>query len=202
MHKFGRVRKFIPTRLLLGVLVLNMAVAFFSYQDFGYTWDEPLFYQYADAIGYAYSLPARFSPDFNIEKAYGPSATDHKIYGPAYLLAGQVARNILRLFLPEQDWSLWRLVNFLCFQFGVAALYHFAQRWINAWAALSAAIFFCYQPLLWGMAFINPKDMPFLVVFIISLSTGFGMVDRLCRPDIVEETSRSFADSRSPEAYW
>jgi hypothetical protein len=173
-------------RLALAVMIIaNLLVALFIYKDFGYSWDEPLFYQYGDAIGYAYSIPARLSPGYDIEKAYGPSAADHKIYGPAYLLLGQSVRSFLRLFFGEQNWDLWRLVNFLCFQFGVVMVYRLARRWLDGWAALAAAAFFCYQPMLWGMAFINPKDMPFLVFFTAALVVGFYMVDRLShgKPD-------------------
>jgi len=35
-------------------------------------------------------------------------------------------------------------------------------------------LYFAYQPLLWGHAFINPKDMPFLVFLTGSIFLGFG----------------------------
>jgi hypothetical protein len=46
-------------------------------------------------------------------------------------------------------------------------------------AALAASVFFSWQPLLWGHAFINPKDPPFLVFFLASVCLGLEMVDRL-----------------------
>ncbi len=39
-----------PIYLLLIVLLI---VGLLTFQDFGLTWDEPLFYAYADAVGYA-----------------------------------------------------------------------------------------------------------------------------------------------------
>lgn len=170
----------IPNGFLMLMVVVNILVGLFTYRDFGYTWDEPLFYQYGDAVGYAYSIREWFSPDFNLEKSFGPSVYDHKYYGPAYLLAGQVARRLINIFLPENNWDTWRLVNFLCFQLGVVFLYRLARRWLSGWASLAAAGLFAYQPLLWGIGFINPKDMPFMVFFVVAVVAGFEMVDRLC----------------------
>jgi len=46
-------------------------------------------------------------------------------------------------------------------------------------AAFFAAAFFSFQPMLWGHAFINPKDPPFLTFFLASLCLGFEMVDAI-----------------------
>jgi hypothetical protein len=81
----------LPVIILLGACLI---IGLFIFRDYGLSHDEPLFYAYADAIGYAYSIPAHLSGEFDIEQAYGPSATDHKIYGPAYLL---LARNPVSL---------------------------------------------------------------------------------------------------------
>jgi hypothetical protein len=77
------------------ILIANLIIGLFTFQDYGLSWDEPLFYQYADAVPYAYSIPARVSGDFDIEKAYGPSAEDHKIYGPVFLLLAKPAVDLL-----------------------------------------------------------------------------------------------------------
>jgi len=146
------------------------------------SWDEPLFYKYADAIPYAYSLSARLSGDFNILKAYGPSETDHMMYGPAYLL---VARPfvLLTMFLTGIDEpSGWHLINFSLFIIGAVFIYLLALRWMNRWAGLGAALLFVSQPLLWGHAFINPKDIPFTVFFTIAIYTGYRMVDTASVP--------------------
>jgi hypothetical protein len=46
-------------------------------------------------------------------------------------------------------------------------------------AALSTSALFAWQPMLWGHAFINPKDPPFLTFFLASICLGFEMVDKL-----------------------
>jgi len=48
---------------------------------------------------------------------------------------------------------------------------------MRPWAAFAAAALFASQPLLWGHAFINPKDPPFMAFFLGSVWLGFRMVD-------------------------
>ena len=135
----------LPSWLLAGMILFNLIVAVVIHKDFGLTWDEPLFYQYGDSVGYAYSIQNRLSPNFDIDNAYGPSGDDHKIYGPAYLLVGQAVRKIYGWFIPESLWSGWRLANFTFFQAGLVVLYIFSRRWLNSWAALAAtALMACF----------------------------------------------------------
>ena len=47
------------------LLAVNILVGLFVFRDYGFSWDEPLFYSYADALGYAYSPKEWFSGNFN-----------------------------------------------------------------------------------------------------------------------------------------
>ena len=160
------------------LLALNIIIGLIVYRDFGLTWDEPYFYDYADALGYAYSPAEWFSGDFNLYYSYGSSADDHKTRGPAYLL---LARNFVYgvRALGSDEASAWHLINFLFFQFGIYFLYRISRRWMSSSAALFASAFLSFQPMLWGHAFINPKDPPFLTFFLASLCLGFEMVDSI-----------------------
>jgi hypothetical protein len=42
-------------RPIIWLLAVALAAALFVFRDFGLTWDEPLFYAYGDALGYAYT---------------------------------------------------------------------------------------------------------------------------------------------------
>ena len=166
---------------ILFLLAINLMVGLFTFQDYGLSLDEPLYYGYADAIGYAYSPAEWFSGAFDLVQAYGPSPGDHANRGPAYLL---LARNPARL-LQSMGWdypSAWHLVNFLTFQIGLYFFYIFCLRWMKPWAALGATAFFSMQPIFWEHAFINPKDPPFLVFFLITLELGFRMAEKLADP--------------------
>jgi hypothetical protein len=167
-----------PNFPLLLLLVIGLAAGLPVYDDYGLSWDEPLFYQYAAAIPGAYSVRARLEGTFNIEDAYGPSA-DHAAYGPAYLLLAQPLVDGLDALLPASQPDLWHLVNYLTFVIGALLLYLLCRRWVNPWAAFGAALLFLTQPVLWGHAWINPKDMPFLVFFIAAMLTGLRLADAL-----------------------
>ena len=176
-----RVKIFIEKPIVL-LLIVNILVALLVFRDYGFSWDEPLFYNYADALGYAYSPTEWFSGHFDVDNSYGASGDDHKTRGPAYLFLAREPIYLLEAFGLDSA-SAWHLANFLFFQLGVYFLYRLSTRWISPSAALAAAALFSWQPLLWGHAFINPKDPPFLVFFLASVCLGFEMVD-----DIVTET--------------
>ncbi len=150
----------------------------FTFRDYGLSWDEPLFYDYANALGYAYTPREWFSGNFNLENAFGSSATDHANRGPAYILLAHPIVSIITSFDVDHA-SAWHLVNFLTFQLGVYILYRLVRRWVNPSAALAATALFAWQPLLWGHAFINPKDPPFLVFFLGAVCFGFEMIDKI-----------------------
>ncbi len=175
------------------LLIINIVVGLFTFRDYGLSWDEPLFYDYANALGYAYSPNAWFSGNFNIENAFGASPTDHANRGPAYIVLAQPIEFLLES-LGLDNASAWHLLNFLTFQLGVYLLYRLAKRWMSSYAATMAAALFAWQPLLWGHAFINPKDLPFLVFFIGAMCFGFEMVDSISQ-NIRTNSTRIFIAS-------
>ncbi|HLF74280.1 MAG TPA: hypothetical protein VI524_08045 [Anaerolineales bacterium] len=162
---------------LVVLLAVNLLLGVLTFRDYGLSWDEPLFYDYAGALGYAYSPREWLSGDFDLNNAYGASGDDHKTRGPAYLLLARTPVHLLQATGLDSA-SAWHLVNFLFFQLGVYFLYRLSARWVKPSAALAASALFAWQPLLWGHAFINPKDPPFLAFFLASVCLGFEMVDR------------------------
>jgi hypothetical protein len=171
---------------LIILLTVNLAVGFLTFRAYGLSWDEPLFYDYADAIRLAYT-PQAFAPNFDFNQVYGPSPEDHKFYGPAYLLlARPVQQAVMTIFKADRA-SAWHLVNFLTFQVGLVFFFFLLRRWLTPWPAGLSTAFFAWQPVFWGHAFINPKDMPFMVFFVAAITLGLAMVDRLPSPGSVDE---------------
>jgi 4-amino-4-deoxy-L-arabinose transferase-like glycosyltransferase len=162
---------------ILILLTINLLVGIFTFQNYGLSWDEPLFYEYAESLGYAYSPQEWFSGNFNLENAYGSSGTDHANRGPAYIILARPLASVIESLGADKA-SAWHLINFLTFQLGVYLLYRLAKRWMSSPAALAAAALFAWQPLLWGHAFINPKDPPFLVFFLGAVCFGLEMIDK------------------------
>ena len=150
---------------ILILIVINLLIGLMTFRSYGLTWDEPLFYEYGQASLYAYTPANWFSPNFDIARSFGASASDHANRGPAYLiLAAPLHLLLTRLGLDTA--SAWHLINFLTFNLGIYLLYRLASKWMSRESAFTAAALFALQPLLWGHAFINPKDIPFLTFFL------------------------------------
>jgi len=147
-----------------------------TFRSYGLAWDEPLFYDYGEALKYAYTPANWFSGDFDVTRSFGSSGSDHANRGPAYLL---VATPLVSFFkwLGLDLASAWHLTNFLTFNLGIYLLYRLASKWMSKESALAVAALFTFQPLLWGHAFINPKDIPFLTFFLGSVVFGFELID-------------------------
>jgi hypothetical protein len=161
--------------------MINLIAGLLTFRQYGMSWDEPLFYNYADSIRMSYT-PQAFAPGFDFNQVFGKSPEDHKIYGPAYLLlARPVEQTLVAIFNVDMA-AAWHLVNFLTFQIGLFAFFLLARRWFAPWPAAASTAFLAWQPVFWGHAFINPKDAPFMVIFLSALVLGFGMVDHLAEP--------------------
>jgi 4-amino-4-deoxy-L-arabinose transferase-like glycosyltransferase len=72
----------------------------------------------------------------------------------------------------------WHLINSLMFVLGVSFVYRISRRLAGETAAALGAALFATQPMLWGHAFINPKDIPFMVFFAGTVCFGWRMVDQ------------------------
>jgi hypothetical protein len=115
--------------------------------------------------------------------------------GPAYFVAAKLLANLGReLFPAVGEIAFWHLAGFLLFQLAVFCIYRLALRWMDEWGAFGAAMLFATQPLLWGHAFINPKDSPFMVLFLASVTFGFLMADR-----VLESEAGVIPESGAPE---
>src|SRR4030095_1282713 len=101
-----------PIYILLGVSII---IGLFIFHDYGLSWDEPLFYNYADALGYAYSPKEWFSGHFDLTNSYGISADAPNPRGPAYLFLAPEPVYLLEAFGLDSA-SAWHFVNFFFFQ--------------------------------------------------------------------------------------
>jgi hypothetical protein len=163
------------------LILVNLCIGLLSFEVYGASWDEPGFYRYASTIPYAYSLQERLNGQFQIEKAFGPAQEGNKMYGPAYLLMAGVLVKILTSVFQLPWYPSWHLINFLTFQAGIIFFYLLCLRWMSSKAAFAAALLLSTQPVLWGHAFINPKDIPFMSFFLAAIYFGFWGFDHLAK---------------------
>jgi hypothetical protein len=150
--------------LLLGILTLN---------DYGESWDELKLYDYAADSMEAYTT---WSQHGTI-----PVTGDRfENYGPFFvMLTRSITRTLEQAFPVVQEIDVQHFMYFLTFLVGVWAFYQLAIRWMSHNAAFGATLLFMTQPVFWGHAFINPKDIPLLSLFLLSVYLGLRMYDSL-----------------------
>jgi hypothetical protein len=164
-HKLTPILILVLIALIVGLLVVN---------DFGASVDEKKLRIYGkeSLASYAYWLDHSKSPQL------GP--TNHKYYGPAFMMAVELAiRIMLKLGLDPDINNVWHFSYFLVFLLGVICLYLLLRRWFNHRTSFLVVVLFITQPLLLGHSFINPKDTPFMSLLIICIYFGIRMIDSI-----------------------
>jgi hypothetical protein len=156
---------------ILAVLAVCLLVGAFTVRDYGETWDEHDAYRYGSYALNAYQ-------NFFHPRALTPFDTNLNLYGPAYFMFADLSSKVLQVIVPAWTYiNADHFINFVVFLAGVWVFYLLVRRWVGRWAAFGASLLFLLQPLFWGHAFINPKDIPFLVAFMTGIYLGFRMID-------------------------
>jgi len=159
---------------LLICLVIVFLANSFIIKQYGVSYDEPWYYEYADINAQIYSKMAHGEPYEQLFQFY-----NLEYYGTAYLvLANPVAHLVTDVFPNLDIYNSWHIVNFLVFLLGDWVLYKLSAKFVSRRAALVAALLFLTQPLLWGHGIMNPKDSIFMVFFVMAVYFGIEMIDR------------------------
>ncbi len=144
------------------ILLLNLTIGLVVTRDYGESWDEHLRYRYAERSLSAYI-------------GHSSAPTDEK--GPFFVMVARIGTEVIRsVYKGWQPIEAWHFMIFLSFLMGLFFFYMLCQRFVGKWAALFAVLLFNTQPLLWGHAWINPKDIPFMAFFLGSVALGLVMV--------------------------
>lgn len=150
------------------ILVIALFVGIVIYNEYGESWDEESLQKYAIKSLAAYETWPR-------EGKLYLEREDLAYYGPFYAMVVEAITSRLTLMLRPHPADLRHLMFFLTYLGGVLAFYMLAVRWLKIIPAIGATLLFMTQPLLWGHAFINPKDTPFMSLFMLSVAFGFRM---------------------------
>ena len=156
---------------ILAVLAACLLIGAVIVRDYGESLDENNNYRYGRYAIEAYQY--LFNP-----QALAPFDMDLNFKGPAYFMLVDGSAGLLQLIFPA--WSpinASHFANFVIYLVGVWIFYLLIRRWVQPWAAFGASLLFLLQPLFWGQAFVNAKDIPYLVFFMASIYLGFRMVD-------------------------
>lgn len=157
---------------VIPLLLIGLVVGLWWGNDYGLSLDEAANAEAGSEALLAYVGAGEY---FSL-----PSLDDH---GPVYFMLFVSTSRAIHNLAPS--WSLAdgrHLTNFLVFLAGVSAFYFLALRFMRRRYAWMATVLFATQPLLFGHAFINQKDIPFLTSFLLAAVVGLAWIDRLPLP--------------------
>ncbi len=153
------------------VLLLGLAVGVVLGNDFGASTDEGTNDEAAQTALAAYS-------GRDVAFSHNPKALAE--HGPAYFMLWSSAGRAIHQLAPGWTQSDGRhLLNFTVFLVGVALFFALSGRFLPPRSAFLATLVFATQPVLFGYAFINQKDIPFMVLFMAVVLAGVSAADRL-----------------------
>jgi hypothetical protein len=155
-----------------------------TFNRYGESWDDLSLQKYAAKSLNAYTT-------FPQEGIINIGREDLGFYGPFFVMLTDVLSNSLSAVLLFSLPDLRHLVYYLTYFAGVLAFHSIAKRWLTQLPALGATLLFAAQPVFWGHAFINPKDTPFLSLFLLSISFGMRAFDSLKLDSPAEPSPRS-----------
>jgi hypothetical protein len=104
--------------------------------------------------------------------------------GPFYFMVNTVTSRIFTIIFP--GWMLTdgrHFTNFITFLLGGFFIFDLGVRFIGNRGALLSLLIYLTQPLLFGHAFINQKDIPMMTFFLATIALGMRAIDAWCSFD-------------------
>jgi len=154
--------------LLVGLMIL-VVLGLSLLQDYGTSVDEELNAYYG-------SLTLRAYQTGSLLKSPGIDYFNGTFYFMVFTITSQLFRVLNPGWLATDG---RHLTNFLIFLVGVYFFYRISMRLFPRGASLFLCALFASQPVLFGHAFINQKDVPLMVFFLASVELGLTAIDRL-----------------------
>lgn len=142
--------------------VVLLITGIFAFGDYGISTDEPAQLQ-KGAMTYGYILTGRWTMPTIVDKYHGLIYTTTLFFIERILGYSQ---NLRTVYLARH------LINFLLFYSAVFSFYLIIKKVFKSWKlGLLGSFFLILSPRIFANSFYNPKDLPFLSIFIISIYT-------------------------------
>jgi len=174
------MKKHLTTIILACVFIAGLL----TFDQYGESWDDRSLQKYAEKSIAAYTT-------FPQEGVVNIAREDLGFYGPFFVMFTDWTSKSLSTILPFSLPDLRHLIYYLTYFAGVLAFHFIAKRWLTQIPALGATLLFALQPVFWGHAFMNPKDTPFLSLFLLSISLGMQAFDSLKPDSTIDLSPRS-----------
>jgi hypothetical protein len=166
------------------LLVIAFLIGVMTLPARGEGWDEFLLHRYATRSLSAYQT-------WLTEGKTNLTLANLGAYGPAYSMFNTLSFRLLDPILPGHPNDIYHLVNLLTYLAGIWAFYDLARRWMPRLSAVGATVLLLTQPVFWGHAFMNPKDIPLFSFFLLSVAFGLRMNDSFEPLSITAPTDRT-----------
>jgi hypothetical protein len=157
--------------------------------DFGISIDEPRHEQYGLETLEIYSG----------QRIIDQTSVDPREHGPFYSLLAYVGGSAVARLRP--DWMLAdgiHFLDYLSFVLATGFMWLLCRRYAGRASAWIIAGAFFTQPLLFGHAFINPKDIPFLAFTLGGLTLGLLAIPNSAKdPTSTEQPSLGWGIGRT-----
>jgi hypothetical protein len=157
------------SRLIVFVLAISMLIiGILIVPNYGESTDEYLYKTYAQQV---------------LEIVGGiretsDTLTNLRYYGPVFSVSSLVLARFLSRIVT--DWTVdiaVRFTYYLTLITAVAGLFWIGRRFVGVLASTFTVLLLATQPVIFGHAFINPKDVPFMAAVIISILLGLMAID-------------------------
>lgn len=151
------------------VFVLWLSAGFFFHQDFGISWDEE-----------NSRIRGHQALDYAIGKNRLLLTNPNRYHGTAFEI---VLAFLESKYYRDSDirdiFFMRHLANFLLFSLGSLFFYLICLKIFTSHGySLTGFILYILHPRIAGHAFFNPKDIPFMAVFVISIYTMLNLLSR------------------------
>ena len=150
-----------------GFFTVLALLGIYLYRDYGIAWDEPWQVRHGSVLW-----------KFIFEGDDGLLVDRARYHGTIIPFLWFLMEKANLSSDSQQLYFLRHLGNFFLFYLGVVAFYLLCRRGFGAWFwALLGSLFLVLSPRIFGHAFINPKDIPFMSFFIWGIYTAVRMLE-------------------------
>ncbi len=151
-----------------GFFIVLGLIGLFLHRDYGIAWDEPWQARHGAVLW-----------RFVFEGDDGLLIDRARYHGTIVPFVWTLMEK-LEFFADSQRLYFFRhLGNFFLFYVGAVGFYFLCRRGFGTWTwALLGAVFLVLSPRLFGHAFFNPKDIPFMSLFIWAICTCVWLLER------------------------
>jgi Dolichyl-phosphate-mannose-protein mannosyltransferase len=150
----------LASRGLIVLLICHFLLIVFTFRDYGMSWDQAPNRAYGKTVVHFYSSLGQDTT------ARTPDPNNAYLYGGLFEILSPGVERLTHLGWPEAR----NLTSALFGLIGIWAAFRLGAMAFGPVVGLTAALFLTLTPVYYGHEFINPKDVPFAVLYALSLS--------------------------------